>query len=200
MALEESITLAILAGGEGSRMGRPKGEIIVGCIPILAYLLDRTAWPGPTLLVTAPGREHPPAWERFDREVSDPVAGEGPLRGVLTAIENCQTEAIVVGTVDMPGVDRGALDWLVHEFGARPESLGVMCVRVDGQIEPFPCGLRKTAAPLIRAAIADGRRSVHGLAESTEVVALPVPPDWPPTIWTNLNRPEDLAAWRDSVR
>ena len=40
------------------------------------------------MLVTAPGFERPPGFERFGREVVDPIAGIGPLRGVLTAIEH----------------------------------------------------------------------------------------------------------------
>ncbi|MDB5911273.1 MAG: hypothetical protein JWP34_5390, partial [Massilia sp.] len=79
------VTLAILAGGEGSRMGKAKGLLRVGPEPgqpILGYLLNRLAWRGPTMLVTAPGRDHPPGWEQFDRELIDPEAGGGPLRGV----------------------------------------------------------------------------------------------------------------------
>jgi molybdopterin-guanine dinucleotide biosynthesis protein A len=71
-------TLAVLAGGEGRRMGGPKGVLALDGRPILERLLDRLDWPGPTLLVTAPGREHPPGWRRFTNEVTDPVAGEGP--------------------------------------------------------------------------------------------------------------------------
>ena len=48
-----NVTLAILAGGEGSRMGKPKGHLEIAGKPILAYLLDQIGWPGPTMLVTA---------------------------------------------------------------------------------------------------------------------------------------------------
>src|SRR5436305_504355 len=98
------VTLALLAGGESSRMGRPKANIQLRGRPILEYLLDQFVWPGPTLLVTAPGHEKPPGWERFDREVSDPVAGSGPLRGVMTALESISTPLVAIVTVDMPGI------------------------------------------------------------------------------------------------
>jgi molybdopterin-guanine dinucleotide biosynthesis protein A len=81
-----AITLAILAGGEGSRMGRPKAQLKIADIPILQWMmLQRLCWPGPRLLVTSPGREHRPACEQFDREIADSIAGEGPLRGIITA-------------------------------------------------------------------------------------------------------------------
>jgi molybdopterin-guanine dinucleotide biosynthesis protein A len=52
-------TLAVLAGGEGRRMGLPKGDLALDGRPILKRLLDRLVWLVSTLLVTAPGREHP---------------------------------------------------------------------------------------------------------------------------------------------
>src|SRR5690242_5929498 len=121
-------TLAILAGGEGSRMGKPKALLHVRGQPILQYLLARFRWPGPTLLVTAPSRERPPACERFDREVVDPVPGQGPLRGVLTALDSIATETLVVATVDMPEVSPAQLQWLLEQLDQHPASLGVMCL------------------------------------------------------------------------
>ena len=48
------------------------------------------------MLVTAPGIARPRGAERFDREVVDPVAGLGPLRGLMTALENASTDIVVV--------------------------------------------------------------------------------------------------------
>lgn len=51
------------------------------------WLLTRFDWPGPTLLVTAPDTAPPPEADHFDRRAVDAVSGNGPLQGVLTAIE-----------------------------------------------------------------------------------------------------------------
>ena len=48
------VTLAVLAGGKGERMGMAKDALEIDGRPILRHLLDRARWPGPTLLVTAP--------------------------------------------------------------------------------------------------------------------------------------------------
>ena len=96
------VTLAVLAGGEGTRMGFAKGELNIDGRPILSHLLERFAWPGWTLLVTAPGREHPSGWEGFTREVSDPEAGQGPLRGVLTALEQARMPGSPSKTTGFP--------------------------------------------------------------------------------------------------
>jgi molybdenum cofactor guanylyltransferase len=193
-------TLAILAGGEGSRMGWPKGLLVVRGQPILAYLLDRMRWPGPRMLVTAPGRERPPGWERFGREVVDPVAGQGPLRGVLTALESMGTETIVVATVDMPEIGAAQLEWLFGQLAAQPAALGVMCLGPAGRVEPFPIALRRKALHLIGAQLAEGNGSVHALAQTGDVTVVPCAAQWPQNVWTNLNRPEDLERWNGRVR
>jgi molybdopterin-guanine dinucleotide biosynthesis protein A len=187
------VTLAILAGGEGSRMGYPKGELRLGGRPILPVLLERFAWEGPTLLVTAPGREHPTGWERFTGEVSDPVAGQGPLRGLLTALENSETSVTVVAAVDMPGVGSEQLCRVARELEGRPGAEGLMW-RHEGQVQPLPAAFRATGAALVRRALESNRRSLHGLLSDPSVVAVDAPREWGEGIWTNLNSPDDLTA------
>src|SRR5258708_2737406 len=102
-------------------MGQPKGSLRLNGNPILDVLLNRLQWSGPTLLVTAPGRERPVSSHRFASEVADPIAGQGPLRGVLTALENAKTDLLIAITVDMPGISRRNIDWLVEAFLSRPQ-------------------------------------------------------------------------------
>lgn len=196
--LESDVTLAVLAGGEGARMGRPKGLIEIGGRPILAVLLEQWAWKGTTLLVTAPGREHPPAWEAFGREVSDPVAGEGPLRGVLTALEQAATPLVIVATVDMPAVGHAQLEFVAGQAIRRPDALGILLRRRAGdeqRIEPFPSGFRTTAAPLLAARLASGRRALQPLAADRRFAVVDAPAAWTEGAWTNLNEPDELAAY-----
>jgi molybdopterin-guanine dinucleotide biosynthesis protein A len=196
------VTLAILAGGQGRRMGLPKSNLQISGQPILAYLLDRFAWPGETLLITAPGLEHPPGWERFDQEAVDPVADQGPLRGVLTALESAATPVVVITTLDMPCIRAEHLRWGIARLSARPECLGLMLHRSlagRDQIEPFPFACRRDAAGAASAHIASGRRAVHGLLDEREFISERAPDDWPASLWTNLNRPEELQQFLKSI-
>ena len=194
-----NITLAVLAGGAGSRMGIPKGQLRIGNQPILEYLLDRMNWPGPTLLVTAPGREHPPGWTRFDRESSDPVDGLGPLRGVLTALENATTPRLFVVTVDMPGIGRSQLEQLLSS--AQESKLGAMYERKapDGVIEPFPLSVRSEAQSIVRRRIDAGLLSVARLQDEAGFTTVQAPADWDDRVWTNLNCPADLERFHRST-
>jgi molybdopterin-guanine dinucleotide biosynthesis protein A len=177
-------------------MGGPKGLLRIGELPILEYVLDQLKWPGPTWLITAPGREHPPGWERFDRELHDPIAGLGPLRGVLTALDELRTPLLVVMTVDMPGAEIAHLKWLLSQLNLRPECLGVMCRRRDAgieKVEPFPLALRAEARPVIEHRLAAHRRSVMGLLEEPDFIGIPAPAEWDAAVWTNLNDAGDFA-------
>jgi molybdopterin-guanine dinucleotide biosynthesis protein A len=192
-----AITLAVLAGGEGRRMGRAKGEIQLEGKPILEYLLSQWRWPGPTMLVTAPGREHPTGASLFDHEVVDPVAGAGPLRGTLTALENCATDSLIVATVDMPGVENAQLTWLAERLPEHPASCGVFLEICSGghprRIEPFPAALRCPAREIVAQQLANGDASVQSLARRSEFTVLRAPSEWAPRVWSNLNHPADIA-------
>jgi len=197
------VTLAVLAGGVGRRMGGPKANLQLAGRPILAWLLDRLQWPGPRMAVTAPVVPDLPGKDRFDRVAIDPIDGLGPLRGILTALENSTTQLVCTITVDMPRVDRRALSWLVEALKAAPATAGIMCsVDVAGErrIEPFPSIFRVSAADSIRAQLSGGRRSVRGLRCLPAFKIVPTPPDWPATLWTNLNDPAELAAFETSLQ
>jgi molybdopterin-guanine dinucleotide biosynthesis protein A len=191
---ESDVTLVVLAGGDGSRMGRAKGALLIGGVPILRILLRRWNWRGPTMLVTAPGREHPSGFEDFDREVCDPASGAGPLRGLLTALEPLQTPLMVCTAVDMPAIEREQLIWISDALSAHPKLSGMMCRRQRGEertVEPFPSAYRKEAKQAVKGWMEQGRRSMHSLLE-LEGFGSVTPPVWEDSVWTNLNFPEEF--------
>ena len=151
------------------------------------------------MLVTAPGREHPAGWERFGQEVVDPTAGGGPVRGVLTALENLRTPLLVVATVDMPGIGNEQLQWLVSLLRARDDLDVLMPSRLVGgkvQPEPFPAAFRMGARPLVQRQLESGPSAgMQSLAKLPRGALVLSPQNWPDSVWTNLNRPEDLQAF-----
>jgi molybdenum cofactor guanylyltransferase len=185
------VTLAVLAGGEGARMGFAKSTLKVHGQPILRHLLEQLAWPGPTLLVTAPGRERPDGHEAFDAEAVDPVAGRGPLQGILSALQNSKTPLVIVMPIDMPAMTLGPLAWLVDQLSVMADVQALM-VRLGTELQPLPAVFRTAAADLIRNQLEERLASVRGLAATGRVVVLPAPSSWPKRIWTNLNFPRDV--------
>jgi molybdopterin-guanine dinucleotide biosynthesis protein A len=203
IAVDASRTsLAVLAGGQSKRMGIPKTSLQIRGRPILEYLLDRWRWPGPTLLVSAPSRRQPIGWKLFDHEVVDAVEGQGPLRGVLTALEAISTDVVIAVPVDMPCIGRQHLEWLLEELNHSPQSFGLAIKRRtdDGeQIEPFPFACRKSASKLIASHLESQNRSMHSLLSRQGFNTISPSRDWPDEAWINLNNPGDYEAFLASI-
>jgi molybdopterin-guanine dinucleotide biosynthesis protein A len=187
--------LAILAGGESSRMGQPKAALRVGETPILQFILDRLHWPGETILVTAPGHEHPCGWQSFDREVVDPLPGAGPMRGLLTVLEQTTNDdAVVATTCDMPLVTREMVDHLIAALDGETQ---LVMTQVESRIEPFPIALRPAIRQALQSQFDAGQRSIRKLAQLPQTKLVRAPPAWPKSVWTNLNSPEDYRRFLD---
>ena len=187
------VTLAVMAGGESARMGRPKSRLLVNERPMLEHLLDRFGWRGPTVLVVAPDRERPMGALRFGRVCVDHVALQGPLRGVLTALDCVSTQFVVIAAVDMPLVGLPHLSELVREIERRPDVIALMPAHsFDGgrQVEPFPSIFHVGAANEVRARLARGERSIVRLSDDPRFATVDV--NWEPEAWLNLNHPTDL--------
>jgi molybdopterin-guanine dinucleotide biosynthesis protein A len=179
-------------------MGGPKAWLRIEGKSILAWLHAKLQWPGPTMLVSSPSTANPPDASLFDQAVVDPVENQGPLRGTLTALEHAQTAMIVAVPVDMPFVEPPQLIWIVQQLAARLDWRGIMCRRMhDGhaRIEPFPSAFRQNAAEQIAQRLGEGRRSMQSLCDLPEFSAIGTCGDWPQRTWTNLNDPQQLAAF-----
>ena len=95
----------VLAGGRSTRMGTPKAALPWGATTLLAHVaaILREAVDGPLIVVRAAGQELPPLPPGID-VVEDPVAGVGPLAGILAGLAAAagRAEAAYVSAVDMP--------------------------------------------------------------------------------------------------
>jgi molybdenum cofactor guanylyltransferase len=198
MSSPEQVTLAVLAGGEGSRLGRPKAQLRIDGTPLLQWLLRRWNWPGPTMLVTSPGRAHPPGSDGFTAEVTDPAPDLGPLRGVLTALDHLSTPICLVTTVDMPLLIREQFEWYLQQLNNDPDCLGLMASRQAQSkdlIEPFPSIYRAEAITTVRRHFDAGMRSTYSLQKQPGVRVIAAPAGWGEKPWMNLNTTEDLNAF-----
>lgn len=187
-------TLAVLAGGMGTRLSRPKSGLLVQDQPILAWLAQRIQWPGQTLLVTAPANCHPAGAECWMHEITDPVDGQGPLQGVRSAITALDDQAMLLIPVDMLLVEKPQLDELVEHLAHQTDRLGVMCHRQMNNrtwIEPFPCILKSQAAADLENYWQAGNRSMRGLVEAG-ICGIFDANHWPARCWENLNTLEDM--------
>ncbi len=149
----DKAALVVLAGGQSSRMGRPKAWLPFRGRPMLARVLDRLA-PlfAECIVVRAPGQELPPVVARF---VEDEAPGQGPVAGLAAGLSAASCPLAFVVSCDAPFVDPGIVAHLVSR--CRPP-YAVVVPLWDGRPQPLHAVYRTDNAPILKQLLAAGRR------------------------------------------
>jgi len=161
----------VLAGGASSRFGRDKALVEVGGAPMLERMIGLLRGVSKEAKIVARcGR-----YEAFGVDiVEDRWPGEGPLGGIVTALEDAAGSAgpakwnLILGC-DLPFLTR---EWLMFlcERAARSEARVVLPYSANGP-EPLCACYRTGAAAALRAALESGVRKVtQGLQRVTTEV------------------------------
>jgi molybdopterin-guanine dinucleotide biosynthesis protein A len=98
----------------------------------------------------------------------------------------------------MPSISPALVGLLLDRAAARPDGLAVMC-RGERGLEPLLSVWRPAAAPLLRAALDDGVRSLHDAVELLPAVVVLAPEEWrhadpDGASFANWNSPGDVPA------
>jgi molybdenum cofactor guanylyltransferase len=135
------ITLALIAGGKGSRLGGvAKGLLRWQGQPLLAHQLALRPLFGDVLLVCAEPAPYAP-WAL--RTVADVVPGRGAPGGVHAALVHARTPWVLALGCDMPFVSAAALAPLL---AARSAAVDAVAYRVGGRLEPLLALYRRELA------------------------------------------------------
>ncbi|HZU18915.1 MAG TPA: molybdenum cofactor guanylyltransferase [Candidatus Dormibacteraeota bacterium] len=185
MALAAS--LVILAGGEGRRMGRPKALLPVGGTTLVQWMARRLAPTCRHLLISArdPGQLPPGLRAHL---VLDRHLGAGPLAGIAAALAASPYDLVVVVACDLPGVTPD----LVRRLAVAAAGVDAAVPVVGGRPQPTCAAYRRSAAAAIEAALSRGQRRATEVLSALVVRWLEMEDPGP---FTNLNTPEDLAAF-----
>jgi molybdenum cofactor guanylyltransferase len=191
----------ILAGGEARRMGGgDKGLAELAGQPMLAHVIQRFAPQVDRLILNANGERERLAAFGLEVVADTEAPGEGPLAGLLTAMEWAEAsgygyKAIATVTTDVPFLPGD----LVARLAAAHTS-GPVVAQSGGRVHPciglWPLSLKGA----VRAALETERRSVEAFALANGAIAVPFPfgDSGNPTIdpFFNANTPDDLATAR----
>ena len=120
--------------------------------------------------------------------IADRWPGEGPLGGVITALEHfADANVVVVAACDLPQLSAQTVAALIYELNAAPARTDVAMAMTDRR-QPLCAAWRPRAATLLSTVFAvGGRRLLDALAD-LEVVDLLVAPE----LLINVNTPDDL--------
>lgn len=184
------ITLAILVGGRGERLGgRAKGNLKLEGQTLLERLLRLAPLVREAILVG----DDRGAYPGFSgRRVPDVVAGRGAPGGVASALGAASTAWVLVVPCDMPNVDARVLQALAARTGP---GVDAVCLARDGaRPQPFPALYRAELAQPFRAALA-GEPSMGRLLEPLRVARVDLGAADTLRATGNVNTPEELERW-----
>lgn len=184
------VTVAIMAGGQSSRMGRDKSFVALAGRPLIAHVVERVSGLGAeTLLITNKPAEY--------AHLGLPMFGDvwpdcGPLGGIYTAVYHAQNPYILVVACDMPWLNRALLSYLLD---LRREA-DVVVPRWEQYPEPLHAVYSRACLPAMETNLRAGRLKITRFfgavrvrfVEQGEIVA--VAGDG--RSFANLNTPEEL--------
>jgi molybdopterin-guanine dinucleotide biosynthesis protein A len=158
----------ILAGGVSSRMGRDKGLLDFGGVPLVlhtARLLEPLV--SQVTVVGSPGK-----YAKLGlREIADGAQaqcgldrpGSGPLAGIATALAATRSSWNLIVACDLPYLTSNWLEWLLSRaLRSRGEAV---VPRAERGIEPLAAVYRRECGGPIAAALARGVRKVSDAIE-----------------------------------
>ncbi len=182
----------VLAGGEGRRIGSPKGSLVLDGLT-LAERAARALKPicGGVLVSIAPGAPNPAAAYPVVEDAAP--AGRGPIAGIHAAMGVTGRADLLVLACDYPGVGTDLLRAIAA--AARPGDDLVFPTDLVGRDHPLVGLWTRGSEPKIRAAIEHRAYKVRALLADLHVRRLG-PADLPGfdlgRALANFNRPEDL--------
>ena len=191
MERHSDVSLAIIAGGQGSRLaGTPKGLLTYHGRSFLSRVLDLQSALGEVLLVA---NEPAPYAAYLLRTVADAIPNRGAPGGVHAALTHARTEWILAVGCDMPFVTRAAVELLLS---ARADQTDIVAFEINGTLEPLLALYRSAIAATWGSALSshpsfrDLFRAFRTTLLSEETLKA-VDPGMRATV--SINTPEDLA-------
>jgi molybdopterin-guanine dinucleotide biosynthesis protein A len=199
-----ALSVLVLAGGEGRRLGGRKDGLPLGDGTLLQRALDFAKNVSDDVLL-APGRWPAPAHSPADvRLVADDARAEGPLAGLLAGLAAARHDACLLLPCDMPFA-RADIAQRLAALARGP--VLVAALQGPGGREPFHAVWRSGSRPVLEALAVRGERSLQAALDALqERGALALLPDaelaaFDPELacLINVNTAADLAAARARV-
>jgi molybdopterin-guanine dinucleotide biosynthesis protein A len=186
----QEFTVAILIGGDSSRMGMDKATLEVDGVAMAERVSQAATSSGASEILLIGGTQKRAAgisgsWKK------DLYAGEGPLGGVITALKAASHDAVVVLSCDMPFITPSVIASLVPPLAEAQATVG----RTDRLNWLCSAWSKSECLPSLQSVWKRNERAVHRAAVLLDVVEVPVPA----VAVRNINTPEDLAGDGDAT-
>ncbi len=197
--IDRELTGVLLAGGESSRMGRPKCDLTFAGRLLLPDLVERMAsvCAGGVLVVRRSGQSLPPL-PASARVVDDLLPERAALGGLFTGLALAETRFVFLAACDMPLLSPPAIDGLRL---LPPPTADVLLPIREGHSEPTHALYGHRCLGAIKRALLAGEYGMGRWLGSVRVERIPEARwrlfDPEGRSFLNVNTPEDLARAED---
>jgi molybdopterin-guanine dinucleotide biosynthesis protein A len=179
----EEFTVAILIGGDSSRMGSDKATYEIDGTA-MANLVAQAATEAGASEVLLVGGTSSRAKALVGSWKKDTYPGEGPLGGVITALKASKTDSVVVLSCDMPFITSAVISSLVSGLADAQATVG----RTDRLNWLCAAWSKDECLQTLQGVWKRNERAVHRAAVLLDVLEVPVPA----VAVRNINTPQDL--------
>jgi molybdopterin-guanine dinucleotide biosynthesis protein A len=165
----------VLAGGQSTRMGKPKAALTIAGEPLLGRVARLLLLAVPKVVVVGP----PEVSELVPdlAVLQDLHPGIGPLAGIEAGLLSVTAELIVVVACDMPFINPDLVRAMLKYAQDNPRADVVAPPSYErageGMLEHLHAVYRRSCLPAVTRAIADGSYALHGLFSQLWVQAFP---------------------------
>ena len=163
--IEAPIFGLILAGGESRRMGENKAELIYHDRPQWAYSAQLIAPYCRKVYFSVRNEGQIPDLSP-DEIILDHPQGDGPVQGVLAAMQAHPDAAWLILGVNMPGVDRALINRI---FRMRDASKMATCISRGGKIEALLSILEPTCNQQLNEYVKKGKNSLRQFLHDQDI-------------------------------
>ena len=189
-----TLTVAILAGGKSSRMGRNKALLHIGEQALITRVIQasKPLLPSELLIVT----NTPADYEHLGyRIATDTIKEQGAIGGIVSALHYSQTDAVLVLACDLPFVRTNLLKLLVHEFDQGHYQ--AVIPTVAGYPQGILAVYHRKCLPYFESAIQNDQRKLKTIFGRLEHVMYIDESQWQTAdpqglSFNNVNTPDDL--------
>ena len=183
-------TVAILVGGDSSRMGVDKASFEVDGVAMAQRVAQAALDAGANEILLIGGTQAK-AKKLTGTWKKDLYPGQGPLGGVITAMKSANNDAVVVLSCDMPFLTGSVINSLVNGLQDAQATVG----RTDRLNWLCAAWLKSECLNTLQSVWKRDERAVHRAAVLLDVVEVPVPA----MAVRNINEPADLLSPDDAT-
>lgn len=183
-------TVAILVGGDSSRMGSDKALYEVDGSTMAQRVADAATAAGASELLVIGGtaaraKKLTGTWKK------DLYPGDGPLGGVITALKASSHDSVVVLSCDMPFITDAVITSLIRGLADAQATVG----RTDRLNWLCAAWSKQECLKTLESVWKRNERAVHRAAVLLDVAEVPVPA----VAVRNINTPADLQGDSDTT-